>query len=91
MNVKEAVAIAKRHLSDLFAEEGIHDLGLEEVEFDEAGDVWSVTLGFSRPWDRALGAAATVLRPARAYKVVRMANSDGRILSVRNRELIAAH
>ena len=35
MDVKEAVAIAKRHVSHIFSEERITNLGLEEVEFDE--------------------------------------------------------
>ena len=61
MQVKEAVANAKQYLADLFREEGLSDLGLEEVEFDESTDSWCVTLGFSRPWDLAKGLARTLL------------------------------
>ncbi len=40
MKVREAVAAAKGHIQELFADEQIANLGLEEVEFDEAtGDV----------------------------------------------------
>ena len=44
MDVKEAVLTAKRYVADVFADEGIADIGLEEVEFDEASDVWMVTI-----------------------------------------------
>ena len=36
MDVKEAVTLAKNHITDLFAAEGIINLGLEEVEYDDA-------------------------------------------------------
>ncbi len=89
MQVKEAVVRAKGYLEELFKDEGLRELGLEEVEFDESADSWSVTLGFSRPWDSALGAAAGILKPNRSYKVVRIANSDGHPISIKNRELVA--
>ena len=36
MDVKEAVAVAKGYLTQLYVGEGITDVGLEEVEFVEA-------------------------------------------------------
>ncbi len=36
MNIKEAVNVAKVYVSDLFTDEQIIDLGLEEVEFDDS-------------------------------------------------------
>ena len=47
MDVKEAVSIAKRYVTDLFAEEAITHVGLEEVVFDEQSGDWKVTIGFS--------------------------------------------
>ena len=35
MDVKLAVAIAKEHITELFGEEEILNLGLEEVELDD--------------------------------------------------------
>ena len=35
MDVKEAVQVAKNYVIELFAEEGIVDVGLEEVDFDQ--------------------------------------------------------
>jgi hypothetical protein len=92
VDVKEAVTAAKSHLADLFEGEKVMNLGLEEVEFDEEHREWRVTVGFSRPWDRepnpALGSLADVLTPmrqlARDYKIVRLRDSDGRVLAVKN-------
>ncbi len=52
MDVKQAVEMAKNHIKDLFENEGISNLGLEEVDFDDQTSVWYVTIGFSRPWDK---------------------------------------
>ena len=89
MDVKQAVKIAKTHVTDLFADEEIEDIGLEEVEFDESVGMWIVTIGFSRPWDRktTLNVALGEGRPSRSYKVLQIADTDGRVLSLRDRVL----
>lgn len=86
MNVKEAVRVAKAHIIDLFEEEGIVDVGLEEVDF-ESSDTWVVTIGFSRPWNRTVGSVMGG-RPSRSYKAVRIQDVDGEVLSVRDRTLL---
>ncbi len=91
MNVKEAVARAKTHILDLFADENLANVGLEEVEHEDDSDEWIVTIGFSRPWDESrntFSALASVnTPPRRAYKVVRISNQSGQVLSVKNRRL----
>ena len=52
MDVKEAVRTAKDYLTDLFVDEEVVNIGLEEVVFDDATNRWSITIGFSRPWDQ---------------------------------------
>ncbi len=93
MQVKEAVSLAKQYITDVFAEEMIDGLGLEEVEFDDKAHLWSVTISFSRPWDEAagpFGARLGALAPRRRdYKVVRIADADKRVVSVKNREIVA--
>ena len=79
MNVKDAVDLAKRQVFDLFGGEQAQNIGLEEVDYDDAAQVWHITIGFSRPWDRQL----LSLAPARSYKVINIAES-GAILSVKN-------
>jgi hypothetical protein len=89
MDVKEAVAAAKKFIAELFAQENITRLGLEEVEFDEQEGEWRVTVGFSRPWDAAASALLSITQqanPPRSYKVVRISDSTGAALSVKNRE-----
>ncbi len=92
MEVKEAARTAKDYLTDLFQDEGIMDVGLEEVEFNAALSVWSITIGFSRPWDRKsdLHSALDGGRPARSYKVIRVRDEDGRIESLKDRVLPAS-
>ena len=58
MNVKEAARAAAAYVEELFAEEGIEHIGLEEVTFDDLKDVWNVTIGFYRELDRLVGLAA---------------------------------
>ena len=85
MDVKEAVVAAKDYVSDLFGEEKPMNLGLEEIEFDERTNEWHVTVGFSRPWES--GSIASALGTTRrAYKILRIANGDGHVISVKNRE-----
>lgn len=91
MDVKNAVAMAKQEIRNLFAEEGISDLGLEEVEYDDAERMWRVTIGFSRPWNEPKGRLDEFAgaKKGRDYKVVRIENlTDGtnEIRSVRRPE-----
>ncbi len=89
MNVVEVVGKAKQHIQTLFADEKVFNLGLEEIEVDEVKGEWTVTVGFSRPWDEprnVFAELATPTLPRRTYKIVRIASGDGRILSVKDRE-----
>ena len=93
MDVKKAARTAKDYLIDLFADEGITNVGLEEVEFDELSSTWKITLGFSRPWDQKNALVATLSgdgRPARSYKVVRINDDDGAVVSLTDRLLGAS-
>lgn len=92
MNVKEAVAQAKKYIFELFSDENPKNIGLEEVEFDEQSNEWLVTIGFSRPWDDPIGSAlAAFSNPqvtmGRSYKIVRISNTDDKVLSVKSREI----
>ena len=89
MDVKQAVQTAKQHIADIFADESIMNVGLEEVEFNESGSVWEVTIGFSRSWGRpgdnivrALGGDM-----ARTFKTVRIEDESGRVESIKHRHV----
>ena len=102
MNVKEAVKAAKNYILEVFADEQISDLGLEEVEFEDEMRCWHITIGFSRPWNRSASNSnfveeklellermrRTALR--RSYKVVTIKDGTGEVISVTNRELQAS-
>jgi len=92
MEVKEAVALAKQSIREVFAEEPMIDLGLEEVEFDDSSNNWLITFGFSRPWDDLktpnplVSVIGRGIPKKRDYKVVRISDSEKKMISVKNRE-----
>lgn len=87
MDMKEAAQAAKEHVADLYAVEGIDDIGLEEIDRD--GDTWKITVGFSRPWDQKNEASVilgqTQLR--RSFKQLLIDDSSGRVKSIKDRIL----
>jgi hypothetical protein len=93
MEVKEAILIAKRYISEIYAEEHVSNLGLEEVEYEPESENWLVTVAFSRPWntprtpaDQALeGLGITSGRLKRSYKTL-VISPDGKVLSMKSRE-----
>ena len=89
MNVKEAAKLAKDYVADLFAEEGINNVGLEEIELGDDRQFWEVTIGFSRPWDHGGLATVTLGQKGlrRSYKVLRIDNTNGNVASVKDRIL----
>jgi hypothetical protein len=92
MDVKEAVKIAISYTADLFADENPSNLGLEEVVHNSHDDAWDVTVGMSHPWDYRRSSIAVALQPSapeRTYKVIKVSDKDGTVLSVKMRELDA--
>jgi hypothetical protein len=87
MNVKQAVELAKARIRELFADEEISNLGLEEVDFDERDDHWVITVGFSRPWDTPRSALAGLSSQKRTYKTIRIDNKGNDNYRVKNREI----
>lgn len=99
MDVREAVQTAKAHIADLYADENIQHIGLEEVIFDDALDAWKVTVGFFRAWDKrntplgefaALSGGKNPDWRRRAFKVVKIDNETGEISAMTHRSLPAA-
>ena len=88
MDVKQAVQTAKKHVGEIFADESIANVGLEEVEFNEIEQVWEITIGFSRFWGR-LGDVVRALdgNTARTFKIVRIEDASGRVQSVKHRNV----
>ena len=90
MDVKEAIAAAKKYISEVYADELVSNLGLEEVEYWPSDGHWSITLAFSRPWNSPRTRAQELLENLgaessrrRAYKVLTI-DDDGTVLSMKN-------
>ncbi len=98
MDVRQAINLAKSYIREVYADEGLTDLGLEETEYDDARGEWLITLGFFRPWNnpRTATAAQSALEAMgyplgaadprrRTYKIITISN-DGTILAMKNRQ-----
>jgi hypothetical protein len=72
MNLKEAVAVAKHEVNNLFAPTAPQDVRMEQFLYDDHLAVWSLTIGFDLPGE------------ARGYKIVRVSEADKSVLSVRD-------
>ena len=88
MDVKEVTKTAREYVADVFADEEISQLGLEEVLYDVDSDEWRITFGFARPWDRENTVAVRMgMKTPRAYKVVHLNNDDGSVTALTDRLL----
>jgi hypothetical protein len=74
MNLKEAVAVARQHVGDLFAPDVPQNVRLEEFLYDDHLAVWSLTIGYTLPEQET-----------RNYKIVRVSEANKSVLSVRDR------
>ena len=93
IELKEAVKIAKAYIAELYSDEAIADIGLEEVMKDDSGDKWLITIGFVRLGSSDTANKFLTLRN-RLYKRVEIDNSPqssepGKVLSVQNRITLA--
>ncbi len=75
MNLKEAVAVAKQQVNDLFAPDAPQNLRLEQFLYDDHLGVWSLTIGF---------ALCNKAGDARRHKIVRVSEADKSVLSIRD-------
>ena len=90
MDVKEAVAKAKGFIAEVYADEQISNVGLEEIEHDARRMIWTVALSFSRPWNAPRTRAQEVLESMggasnakRSTKVVSV-SEEGELVSIKN-------
>ncbi len=90
MEVKDVVKMAIKYVIEIFEDDNITNVGLEEVTFNEADKNWRVVVGFSRPWDypqpSVLGNIRPQEQPKRHYKEVIVDDSSGKIEAITIRE-----
>ena len=92
MDVRAAARTAKAYIAEVFADEDIDELGLEEVDFDDRANLWQITVSFLRPrgeMDRyqaaASGYPAGTPTMRRSFKVVNIDDGSGSVRSVKHR------
>ena len=80
MHVTEAKNVAKAYLAEMFGDETIDDMRVEEVVFDEERNTWKITLSFSCHWGvlDVLAPRAKKEYELRSYKCIHVDDRDGR-------------
>ncbi len=87
MKPSQAVQKAKEFVLELFKDEPIARVGLEELVFKDAEALWEVTIGFQRVWESDSPNLRGLLRePRRTYKTVSM-RDDGSAISLTHRDV----
>ena len=79
--------MARSYVGEIFKDEPIADIGLEEVEYDV--DHWKITIGFNRIWKVQPPGLAGMLSSSsfqRSFKIVTISDDDGKLVSIKNRE-----
>lgn len=95
MTPKEAVAVAKNYVADLFAADGAKNIGLEELRHEADEGLWLVTIGFSRPWEGPQGLSRYTSYAEgqpwpRTFKTVEIDDASGEVIEVRHWPAAAA-
>ncbi len=88
MDVKQAVQSARAYVLDLFEDETLDGLVLEEVEWDDSAREGQVTLSFCRPLP-ATPLQGLFPQSQRTYRIVKIDDRTGTVKSVKIRELSA--
>jgi hypothetical protein len=90
MEAKQAIALAKDYVAEVYSGEQLSNVGLEEVDFDDRREAWDITIGFSRPWNNApalMPFTAAENYQRRTYKVIKISDKSGDVLSMKNRDV----
>ena len=86
MNAREAKEAARDYIIDLFADEEVMHIGLEEVVYHRQAQEWRITYGFVRAWDKRGELGIKMGMPApRSYKVVSIDDNTGEVISLKDR------
>jgi len=85
----EAVRWAKQYVRELFADEQICNIRLEELNFDREANEWRITIGFAYEHgeNELLPSFAKRVYGDRVYKVVRISAEAGDFVAIADRFL----
>lgn len=89
IGVKDAVGAAMNFVSDMYEGQRLRDLLLEEVEKDQGGDKWLITIGFSlaKEESNSILSPSTSRKFERNYKIVTIDAHSGTPLSMKIRDI----
>ncbi|HKP76251.1 MAG TPA: hypothetical protein VJT67_12055 [Longimicrobiaceae bacterium] len=90
VDVKQAVKSAESYARELFGDQELSHLRLEEVEFSELEALWKVTLGWVEPAVAKPGLVfsnGSIQRLPRVYKVFEVDAETGKVRSMKIRDL----
>ena len=93
MDIKEAIKKAISCVNDLFSDEKIEHVGLEEARYNEEEGSWEITIGFSRQWDDSKSnpvLSELFVSPRRYYKIVKIDDASGEVKAIEIREVAHA-
>lgn len=85
MDQKTAVSVAKQYIAEIYSDEHVREIGLEEIRKDHY-DNWIITIGFRRENVSDFGNifASMGKMNSRVYKVLEI-NAEGNVESMRNK------
>lgn len=85
LDVKAAVATAVTYLKDLYSDEQLKNIRLEEVWLSDDEKYWYITIGYDSPTP-ALHPLATLRPSEREYKLFKVRVEDGRVMEMKIRQ-----
>ena len=91
MEVKQVVFTAKGYVADLLQDEGVSNIGLEEVSFDDQADLWLITVGYTRrednkmsngPYKELSEKVSGIPQSKRIYRIIKVKEADGKVIGM---------
>lgn len=89
LTVNSAVINAMQFVKELYKNQKLEDVLLEEVEFSESSNQWLVTIGFTinKEKDNSSSLILSKRETERKYKVVHIDAQSGEFISMKIREI----
>ena len=86
LSPKQAVDEAFKHFKELYVGQGLKNLLLEGVRYDDVRDLWEVTIGFDIGREKVAGGQLSFLEnkrePIREFRIVRLKADDGTFMEL---------
>jgi len=88
IDAKEAFLRAKSYFDDMFSDSQYFNVILEEIEMEEDGHFWLITLGYheKKPFvDQLPAEISSPLAFSKKYKIFEISTKDGSVISMKIR------